>query len=131
VDLASGFSPALNGSFTVLTAGTRNGAFAGFSYPAIRVTLQLSTTPTSVIVSIGNVLPVPQPVLLTPELVGPDAKLTWTTTSNVTYRLAFIPAVASTNWSAITGDVTTLSNFASKLDPLTPSHRFYHVRVLP
>jgi len=57
--------------------------------------------------------------------------LTWTATSNVVYRLENNANVGSTNWIAITGDVTTLSNTAGKLDALTPSNRFYRVRVLP
>src|SRR5262249_33804974 len=34
VGLINGFVPATNDTFAVLTAGTRNGAFAGFSYPS-------------------------------------------------------------------------------------------------
>ena len=68
---------------------------------------------------------------MTPELLGPNARLTWTATSNVTYRLQFNPDASSTNWTAIPGDVTTLSNTASKLDALTSSNRLYRVRILP
>jgi hypothetical protein len=46
--------------------------------------------------------------------------------------LEFNPALTNlANWTAIAGDVTTLSNLATKLDPLTPTNRFYRVRVLP
>jgi hypothetical protein len=52
--------------------------------------------------------------------------------ANATYRLEFNPDLGNlTNWSSIPGDVTTLSNTASKLDALTPSNRLYRVRVLP
>jgi hypothetical protein len=92
----------------------------------------LSNGPNSVILRVTNVFPIPQPVLLTPQLVGSHALLSWTATSNVTYRLEFNSALTNlTNWIALSGDVTTLSNTASKLDPLTPSNRFYRVRVLP
>ena len=131
VDLLPGFTPATNDTFTVVTAGTRNSAFASFTYPANRVSMSLSNTPTSVVLRVTNVFPIPQPLLLTPELTGPDVRLIWTATSNVTYRLEFNPAVDSTNWTAIAGDVTTLSNTASKLDALTSSNRFYRVRVVP
>ena len=131
VDFLPGFSPATNDTFTVLTAGTRSSAFTSFSYPSNRVTMLLSNSTTSVILRITDVLPIPQPILLTPQLVGSNALLTWTATSNVTYRLESNPDVASTNWTALTGDVTTLSNTASKLDSRAPSNRFYRVRVLP
>jgi hypothetical protein len=129
VDLLPGFSPATNDAFTVVTAGSRNSAFASFSYPANRVTLLLSNSPTAVILRVIDVFPVPQPVLLTPRLVGQNALLTWTATSNVTYRLEN-NAMGSTNWAALPGDVIGVSNTASKLDPLTSTNRFYRVRVL-
>ncbi|MBI3867393.1 MAG: hypothetical protein HY299_02595 [Verrucomicrobia bacterium] len=131
VDLLPGFSPATNDTFTVLTAGTRSGTFASFSYPSNRVTLSLSNSPTSVILRATDVLPIPQPVLLTPQLLGSNALLTWTATSNVTYRLENNGDLGSTNWTAVAGDVTTFSNTASKLDTLTPSNRFYRVRAFP
>ena len=132
VDLTNGFSPALNDSFTVLSAGTRSGMFANFFYPSNIVTMQLSNTASSVIVRVTNVFTaISQPILLQPELSGLNIKLTWTAISNVTYRLESNPAVNSTNWSAIPDDVTALSNTASKLDALTSSNRFYRVHVLP
>jgi hypothetical protein len=120
-----------NDTFTVVTAGTRSGTFASFTYPPYRVAMQLSNTPNSVILRVTDVFPIPQPSLLTPELVGTDARLTMTTTSNVTYRLEWNSDASSTIWSTVPGDETTLSNTASKLDPLTSSNRFYRVRVLP
>jgi hypothetical protein len=50
----------------------------------------------------------------------------------MTYRLEFNSTLMKlTNWTAIAGDMTTLSNTASKLNLLTPSNRFYRVRLLP
>jgi len=131
VDFINGFVPATNDSFTVVTAGTRNGTFANFYYPSNDVTMQLSNAPTSVIVRVTDVLVVPRPLLLQPELVGLDLKLTWTAVSNTTYRVEFNPSLNSTNWNALPGDVTSLTTTTSKLDVLTPSNRFYRVRVLP
>jgi hypothetical protein len=133
LELMNNFVPATNESFTILTAGTRNGVFANFFYPSNAVTMQLSNSPNSVIVHVTDVFtPIPQPVLLSPELIGADIKLTWTAVANATYRLEFNPDLGNlTNWSSIPGDVTTLSNTASKLDALTPSNRLYRVRVLP
>ncbi len=46
VNLANNYIPTTNDSFTVLSAGTRNGTFASFSYPSNQVTMQLSNTST-------------------------------------------------------------------------------------
>ena len=126
-----GYSPATNDTFTVVSAGTRSGTFSSFSYPANRVAMQMSNSPSAVILTVTNVLPIPAVVLFPPMLSSSNALLTWTATSNVTYRLEQKGDVNSTNWSAIVGDVTTPSNTASKLDPLTISNRFYRVHVLP
>jgi Divergent InlB B-repeat domain len=130
VTLTSGFAPALGDTFTVLTAGTRTGSFAGFFYPSNAVTMDLSNTPNSVLVRVLAAAP-PQPVLLSPQLSGSNFVLTWTAISNDTYRLEFSPDLSPTGWTALPGDVTSLSNFASKADPLTPSNRFYRVQLVP
>jgi hypothetical protein len=36
--------------------------------------------------------------------------------SNTTYRLEFKPNLMPSNWTGLSGDVTSLSNLASKLD---------------
>jgi len=131
VDFTNGFSPALNDSFTVLTAGTRSGTFANFLYPSNAVTMQLSNSPNSVVVRVTGVA-VSNPVLLPPQISGNDFKLTWTAVSNTTYRVEFNPDLTPpSNWTALPGDVIGVSNTASKLDPLTSSNRLYRVRVLP
>lgn len=130
VVLTNSFLPATNNTFTVLTAGTRNGTFANFFYPSNAVTMQLSNSATAVIVQVTGVS-VPPPLLLTPMLAGSNVLLTWTAFSNVNYRVEFNPDLAPSNWTALAGDVTSLSNFASKLDLLTPTNRFYRLRVLP
>src|SRR5207248_6064236 len=114
VNLTNGYSPTTNDSFTVLTAGARAGTFASFSYPSNQVTMQLSNTTTSVIARVTGVIP-PPPVLLTPEILGTNVKLTWTAVSNLTYRVEYKPDLISTSWNALAGDVTSLSNTASKL----------------
>jgi hypothetical protein len=130
VDFINGFVPAVNDSFAVVTAGTRTGTFVGFSYPTNEVTMQMSNTPTSVIVRVIGVS-APRPMLLTPELSGSNVNVTWTAISNITYRLEFTSDPGLTNWNAFPGDVTSLSNRASRADSLTTSNRFYRVRVIP
>jgi hypothetical protein len=132
VDLLNSFLPATNDNFTILIAGTRNGAFANFLYPSNTVSMQVSNTPTSVIARVtGFVVPVPQPILLSPLIMGPDIRLTWTAVSNITYRLEYNPDLLTTNWNALPGYITATSNLASTLDTLTSSSRYYRVRVNP
>jgi hypothetical protein len=128
--LSNGFVPATNNTFTVLTAGTRNSTFANFYYPSNAVTMQLSNTPTSVIVQVTGVA-IPPPLLLSPAVFGSNVLLTWTAFPNVTYRVEFNPDLTPSNWSALTGDVISTGNAASKLDLQTPSNRFYRVRLSP
>ena len=129
VELLPGFSPATNDTFTVVSAGARNGAFAHFSYPSNVVMMQLSNTVNFVIVGIVGIV-VPEPVLFTPVLSNSNVLLSWTAESNRTYRLEFNLDPNLENWDAVPGDVTALSNRAAKLDALTSSNRFYRVRVL-
>ena len=93
--------------------------------------MQLSNTANSVVVRVGAVLVVPQPVLLPPALSDSNLLVTWTAVSNTAYRLEFNPNLTPSNWNALPGDVTGVSNTASKQDVLTPSNRFYRVRVIP
>ncbi len=131
VGLVNGFLPTTNDTFTVLSAGTRSGTFASFHYPSNAVTMQLSNTVNSVIVSVSEVLAVPQPVLLPAEISGPDILLSWTAVSNLTYRLEFNPDLNPANWTGLAGDILSLSNTASRLEALPSSNRFYRVRVVP
>jgi hypothetical protein len=130
VNLTNGFVPAVSNSFTVLTAGARASSFASFNYPSNRVTMQLSNAPASVILTVTGVAP-PPPLLLSPSISGSNLVLTWTAVSNLTYRVEYNPNLTPSNWSAVPGDVTSLSNLASKLEALTSSNRFYRVRALP
>jgi hypothetical protein len=130
VNLLPGYSPTTNDTFTVVTAGTRSGTFADFYYPSNAVTMQLSDTASSVVVRVTGVAP-PLPVLLSPTLFGSNVLLTWRAVSNTTYRLEYNPDLTPSNWNALHGDVTGASNTASKQDTLTPSNRFYRIRILP
>jgi hypothetical protein len=132
VDFTNGYTPATNDSFTVLAAGGRTGAFSAFSYPSNLVTMQLTNTANAVIVrTVGVAPPPPAPLILSLALSGTNAVLRWNAVSNTTYRLQFNPDLGLSNWNAIPGDVTGLSNSASKIDALTPSNRFYRVLVMP
>jgi hypothetical protein len=131
VDLNPGYLPAVGDTFTLLTAGTRNGAFAAFTYPSSLVTMQLSNTVNSVLVRVTEGTAEPPPVLLAPEVLGIQLRLIWTIVSNRTYQVEFTPDLSPTNWTPLPGDFLVVSNTASVLDGLTTSNRFYRVRVLP
>jgi hypothetical protein len=127
-DLANGFLPSTNASFAVMTAGSRNGAFANFFYPSNLVTMQLSNTANSVLVRVNSIT---VPMLFQPLLAGSNILLSWTAVSNTSYRVEFKPGPEVTNWNALPGDVTASNSSATKLDSLTVSNRFYRVRILP
>jgi len=131
VSLTNNYIPTTNDSFTLLSAGTRNGTFSNFIYPSNAVRMQLSNTTNSVIVRATNVLVAPQPLLFPLQLSGSNVTLTWTAVSNTIYRAEFNPGLNASNWNALPGDVTAVTNVASKLDILTPSNRFYRIQIIP
>lgn len=55
VNVTNHYIPATNDTFTILTAGSRTGAFANFIYPTNAVTMILSNTPTAAIVRVTGV----------------------------------------------------------------------------
>lgn len=130
VVLTNGYLPSSNASFTVLTANSRNGAFANFYYPSNLVAMQMSNTPNSVLVRVTGILVGP-PLLLPPKLTNSNILLTWTALSNVNYRVESNPDLVPSNWIAIPGDVLSTGSTASKLDLLNQSNLFYRVRILP
>lgn len=72
------------------------------------------------------------PVLLAIKLTDPArAMITWGAVSNVKYGVQYAAEVDATNWFDLPGDITIDTGAASKTDPLTPTNRFYRVRVLP
>ncbi len=58
-------------------------------------------------------------------------QVTWSSVSNASYRVQFVSTVNSTNWIDLPGDVLATGNTSSKSDPITPTNRFYRIRVLP
>ncbi len=55
INLTNHYVPTTSDSFTLVSAGTRNGAFANFTYPSNNVSMVLSNTATSVIVRVTSV----------------------------------------------------------------------------
>lgn len=57
VALANGYIPTTNDTYSLLTAGSRNGTFGSFSYPSYQVTMQTSNTANSVLALVTAVTP--------------------------------------------------------------------------
>jgi hypothetical protein len=131
VELGSGFLPATNALFTVLTAGSRNGTFTSFFYPSNLLAMQLTNTANSVLVRAGGPTDVSRGVVLQLFLAGSNIFLSWNALSNFTYRIEFKPDLDSLSWTPFPGDVTASNGAAFKLDKLTSSNRFYRIEVLP
>jgi hypothetical protein len=60
-----------------------------------------------------------------------DIVLRWSATSNRTYRVQYTSDLAQPTWTDLSGDVSAIDGFASKLASKTSAVRFYRVRVLP
>lgn len=127
-----GYTPTLNDAFTVLNAGTRTGVFNQFSYPSNVVSMQLSNSPTSVLLGVTNVIPPPEVTpTLSVQIQGGGLQICWPTSSNVTYRVEFSLDLSSTNWTALSGNITATNNTTCFTDSLGASNRFFRVRLSP
>jgi hypothetical protein len=101
VTLATNFVPPVNSVYTVLSAGSRNGSFASFSYPTNDAELVMSNTPNSVVVrAIG-------PFFATTAL--PDAMRNLGYTQQVTAVMKSAPIV----YSVVSGALPEGLNFSS------------------
>ena len=130
VKLANGFIPAVNDSFTVLTAGTRNGTFASFSYPSNEVTMQLSNAVDSVIVSVSAVLVVPLPILHIEGITPTTARLYWST-NYPSFHLEYNTSLGTTNWAASAlAPVVTGTNYVVT-NSLFGAQKYYRLSLLP
>jgi hypothetical protein len=130
INLANNYAPTNNETFTLVTAGARNGTFANFLYPSNVVTMQLSNTVNSVVVLVSRV-GVPDKVLVPPQISGTNITLCWGALSNVTYQVEVNSTLDPATWVALPGDVTSSGGIACKADVVTSGNRFYRIRVLP
>ena len=100
VNFANSYVPATNDSFTLVSAGSRNGAFSTFLYPSREVSMALNNTATSVIAIITNVIAsFEQPLLHLDRLSATSELLSWST-NFPNYHLEFSASVPATNWAA-------------------------------
>lgn len=89
----------------------------------------LSTT-NSVMVIVTN--GVPAPVILGIQVTESNAIVTWSTVSNLTYRLEYLDEVTFTNWTASVPDVLATGSTATGTNATAgQSMRFYRVQQLP
>ena len=74
----------------------------------------------------------PAPLMLPLTRIGTtNVVISWTAVSNGTYRVQYNPALNTTNWTDLTGDVTATGSTATKTDTMTTTNRFYRVQVVP
>lgn len=130
LDFTNGFIPSTNDSFTILTAGARNGAFAAFTYPSNIAVMQLSNTPVSVVANVTGLRP-PELVLLPPIVTSSNVTFCWRAEPNKTYQLEFNPDLNLAHWTAVPGNPVALGDNSCVSDVITSSNRFYRVRTLP
>jgi hypothetical protein len=134
VDLVNGFSPALNDSFTVLTAGTRSSTFGSFIYPSNTVTMQLSNTPNSVIVRVTDAAASPPVFDPVSPLTGSNEtfSFTWSAIPGRLYQVQFKNSLADTTWTDLGSPVIAASATATLNDAIGANpQRYYRVGLLP
>ena len=66
-------------------------------------------------------------------LLSADTNIvTWTSVSNLVYRVQYNSSLTSTAWTSLTPDVTAAAGSASFADhPVTGPQRFYRIELLP
>jgi hypothetical protein len=57
--------------------------------------------------------------------------ITWSAVSNGNYRVQYNSDLNTTNWTALSEDVTASGSLASKTDIKASTNRFYRVQVVP
>jgi hypothetical protein len=73
----------------------------------------------------------PAPVIFSVTPTTTNVVISWTSVSNATYRVQYVPALGLTNWANLAGDVVAVGSTAARPDVLTTTNRFYRVRVVP
>ena len=102
-----------------LTGATLTGSAAG-NYNLSSV----GTTTAAIIAPVPLLLPLTIPSTT-------NVMITWSAVSNGTYRVQYNSDLNTTNWTALSGDVTASGSLASKTDLKTTTNRFYRVHVVP
>lgn len=80
----------------------------------------------------GAILRLVEPPKITITRSVDDTKLTWTSFTNGVYRLETIPSFDTTNWTALSSDITATGNTVSFTNGTTgAAQEFYRVLLLP
>jgi hypothetical protein len=127
VKLINNYIPTTNNLFTLVTAGTLNGAFSNFIYPSNKVAMVLSNTATAVIATVTGVHPLPaQPVLHLDRISTTSGLLYWST-NFPNYHLEYNPSFGATNWAAsgLTPVVVATNFFVT--NSLSSPQKFYRL----
>ena len=82
-------------------------------------------------ITASNTITAPAPILLALVVTSTEVVITWTSVSNVNYRVQYNPLLTTTNWIDLIGEVVASGRTASKTDSMTRTNRFYRVQVWP
>jgi hypothetical protein len=98
----------------VATNGTLTSSNYAFTFVDGVLTV---TSAAPIVVSIANASPT-------------NLVINWTATSNVIYRVQYVPDILSTNWQSLVPDITATNTTASTVDnPGNAARRFYRVII--
>jgi hypothetical protein len=126
VTLTNGFLPAINTTFTILTASSRSGVFANFLYASNTTEIELSYTATSAVLTVTNA-----PAPFGPAVYKGSFIAHFIGTPGTAYTIEFTPGLSPANWQKLTNGVAPLTDQGYGIgalelrDPLTSSNRFY------
>ena len=131
ITFTSGYRPTIDDSFTILTAGSLSGGFTSLAYPSNQAAMELSYAISSAILRVVGFAAAPVMTSSPSSISGTNFVLIWSAIPNTTYRVEYKSDLNPSNWIALPGDVIGAGSTASKVDPLTPSNRFYRILVVP
>ena len=101
INLANSFVPATNASFTLVSAGSRNGTFSNFAYPSNQLSMVLTNTTTAVIAIVANVVVPPAQLILHLTALSPASGLLYWSTNFTSYSLQSNALLGTTNWATV------------------------------
>lgn len=74
---------------------------------------------------------VPSPVIEFISIFNQNVTLTWSALAGRRYVVQYKHALDEPEWLTVPGEITAASDYASAIDPLQPTQRFYRVLLVP
>ncbi|MDB6123519.1 MAG: hypothetical protein JWQ71_2512 [Pedosphaera sp.] len=131
VTFTNGFVPATNNTFTILSAGSRNGTFQNFTYPTNLVGMKLTYTATSVIIEVTNAPPSVIPVMTgSPVIFNGQFGANFSGKPNANYSIEYTDGMSPPNWQTLTNIVASPAGGFGFQDLPAPPSRYYRARYV-